>query len=76
MMRTPEEIEAALDQLREVFAMAKQEQDKAVMDSTAFAIMALRWARGDVEAGQFGNILASLAVVDEAFALVDRHQVN
>lgn len=75
-MQTPEEIEIALGQLREVFMMAKAVGDKPVMDSVAFTIMALRWARGDAEAGHFADLLASMAMLDDALELANRHLVN
>jgi hypothetical protein len=72
-MRTREEIEQALNQLRDCFQAAEWIGDDVQQKALSSAIMALRWVLGSNEAGGFGQMLAMLNTVDKA---LDRHGNN
>jgi hypothetical protein len=72
-MRTREEIEKALNHLRDCFRAAEYMGDGTQMKALSCGIMALRWACGENPPGGFGDLLKELNAVDEER---ERHERN
>lgn len=70
-MRTREEVERAITQLKDAFEAAGYLSDKSGMDATSTAIMALRWAMG--QDNNFGKMITEMCQVD---LLLKRHKAN
>ena len=75
-MRTRDEIERALTQMRDAFHAASYLNDPVQTKALSAVIMALRWMRGDNDPTGFAAMLAQMEAMDETIAAVERHERN